>query len=446
MSGILQSDIRQPENQLLFTIHMDLKALGTSVQQIATEKGISVESVVTAIESALAAAYKKEYRKRSEIVRAKFNPKTGNLSFTLVKTIVDPTEVRIISDEEEEDQGTVPEGREGNYNEKKQQDEENEEEVLPRYNPDRHIFLEEAKKQKKDAVIGEDLEFPLEEQADFGRIAAQTAKQVILQGLREAERASVRDEFTDKEGEIVSGVVQRFERGNVFVDLGRAIGIMFYNEGIPGEHYRVGERLRFFVVAVQDDPRRPGIILSRAHPKFIEKLFELEVPEMADGIVEVKQVAREPGSRTKIAVFSKEDGIDPVGSAVGQRGTRVMAVTNELGNEKIDIVEWSEDAEKFIANSLSPAEAGEVEVLERRTARVLVTDDQLSLAIGKGGQNVRLAARLTGWKIDVRSQARPDVVQEGGVAAVPKEEKTASPEEPDQVEGNGEAETVSEKG
>jgi len=287
------------------------------------------------------------------------------------------------------------------------------------------------------------LEFPLEEQADFGRIAAQTAKQVILQGLREAERASVHDEFADKEGEIVSGVVQRFERGNVFVDLGRAIGIMFYNEGIPGEHYRVGERLRFYVVAVQDDPRRPGIILSRAHPKFIEKLFELEVPEMADGIVEVKQIAREPGSRTKIAVFSKEDGIDPVGSAVGQRGTRVMAVTNELGNEKIDIVEWSEDSEKFIANSLSPAEVGEVEVLERRTARVLVTDDQLSLAIGKGGQNVRLAARLTGWKIDVRSQARPDVVQEGGVAAVPQEEKTIPPEESDRAKGNGKADTVS---
>ena len=421
---------------------MDLKALGTSVQQIATEKGISPESVVAAIESALAAAYKKEYRKRSEIVRAKFNPKTGALSFVLVKTVVDPTEVRIISDEEEENQEAAPEGREGDRNEK-EREEENEEEVLPRYNPDRHIFLEEAKKQKKDAVVGEDLEFPLEEQADFGRIAAQTAKQVILQGLREAERASVHDEFADKEGEIVSGVVQRFERGNVFVDLGRAIGIMFYNEGIPGEHYRVGERLRFYVVAVQDDPRRPGIILSRAHPKFIEKLFELEVPEMADGIVEVKQIAREPGSRTKIAVFSKEDGIDPVGSAVGQRGTRVMAVTNELGNEKIDIVEWSEDSEKFIANSLSPAEVGEVEVLERRTARVLVTDDQLSLAIGKGGQNVRLAARLTGWKIDVRSQARPDVVQEGGVAAVPQEEKTVSPEEPDQAKGNGEADAVS---
>ena len=421
---------------------MDLKALGTSVQQIATEKGISPESVVAAIESALAAAYKKEYRKRSEIVRAKFNPKTGALSFVLVKTVVDPTEVRIISDEEEENQEAAPEGREGDRNEK-EREEENEEEVLPRYNPDRHIFLEEAKKQKKDAVVGEDLEFPLEEQADFGRIAAQTAKQVILQGLREAERASVHDEFADKEGEIVSGVVQRFERGNVFVDLGRAIGIMFYNEGIPGEHYRVGERLRFYVVAVQDDPRRPGIILSRAHPKFIEKLFELEVPEMADGIVEVKQIAREPGSRTKIAVFSKEDGIDPVGSAVGQRGTRVMAVTNELGNEKIDIVEWSEDSEKFIANSLSPAEVKEVEVLERRTARVLVTDDQLSLAIGKGGQNVRLAARLTGWKIDVRSQARPDVVQEGGVAAVPQEEKTIPPEESDRAKGNGKADTVS---
>jgi len=277
--------------------------------------------------------------------------------------------------------------------------------------------MEDAQKEKKGVAVGEEIEFPLEEHGDFGRIAAQTAKQVILQILREAERASVQSEFSDKEGEIVSGVVQRFDRGNIYIDLGRAIGIMFYNEGIPGEHYRVGERLRFYVAAVQDDPRRPGIVLSRAHPKFIEKLFALEVPEIADHVVEIKQIAREPGSRTKIAVFSREDGIDPVGSAVGQRGTRVMAVTNELGNEKIDVVEWSEDPEKFIANALSPAKVEAVEVLERRTARVLVPEDQLSLAIGRGGQNVRLAARLTGWKIDVRSQSRPDIVQEGGVAA-----------------------------
>ncbi len=397
---------------------MDLKALATSVQQIATEKGIAPESVLAAIENALAAAYKKEYRKRGEMVRAHLNPKTGEMSFVLVKTVVDPSEVRIVSEVDEE--GEAKDQGEEKPREKQQdfvEAEEDVEGVLPRYNPERHIFLEDAQKEKKGVAVGEEIEFPLEEHGDFGRIAAQTAKQVILQSLREAERASVQSEFSDKEGEIVSGVVQRFDRGNIYIDLGRAIGIMFYNEGIPGEHYRVGERLRFYVAAVQDDPRRPGIVLSRAHPKFIEKLFALEVPEIADHVVEIKQIAREPGSRTKIAVFSREDGIDPVGSAVGQRGTRVMAVTNELGNEKIDVVEWSEDPEKFIANALSPAKVEAVEVLERRTARVLVPEDQLSLAIGRGGQNVRLAARLTGWKIDVRSQSRPDIVQEGGVAA-----------------------------
>ncbi|MBI5733264.1 S1 RNA-binding domain-containing protein, partial [Candidatus Jorgensenbacteria bacterium] len=257
---------------------MDLKALASAVEQIAAEKAIQPEQVLGAIETAIGAAYKKEYRKRSEIVRCKFDLKSGTMKFSQVKTVVDPSEVRIVEVEEEgqelKDAKDVKEG----------------EELLPRYNSDRHIFLEEARQAKSDVQTGEELEFPLETHEDFGRIAAQTAKQVVLQGLREAERASVKEEFADKEGEILSGVVQRFERGNVYVDLGRAIGIMFHNESIPGEHYRVGERLRFYVLAVQDDARRPGIILSRAHPKFVNKLFELEVPEIADGIVEIKQI------------------------------------------------------------------------------------------------------------------------------------------------------------
>lgn len=410
---------------------MDLKSLGAAVQQIASEKGILPEKVLGAIEAAIAAAYKKEYRKRTEVVRAKFDVKTGEMKFWQVKTVVDPSQVRIV--EEEED---LPAQAGGETAPTKTVEKEHaptdsvsidtsakgaatasEEEPLPRYNADRHIFLEEAKKIKQDVEPGDELEFVLEVHEDFGRIAAQTAKQVVLQNLREAERASVQEEFANKEGEIVSGVVQRFERGNVYVDLGRATGIMFPNESIPGEHYRPGERMRFYVLAVQNDARRPGIILSRAHPKFVSKLFELEVPEIADGIVEIKQIAREPGNRTKIAVASKEERVDPVGSAVGQRGTRVMAVTNELGNEKIDIIEWSDDPAKYVGNALSPAKVKLVETLERREARVLVAEDQLSLAIGKGGQNVRLAAKLTGWKIDVRSQSRPDEVQEGGVAA-----------------------------
>ncbi len=215
----------------------------------------------------------------------------------------------------------------------------------------------------------------------------------------------------------MSGVVQRFERGNIFIDLGRTIGVMFANESIPGEHYRSGERLRFLVLAVQEDTRLPGIILSRSHPKFIAELFRMEVPELIENSIEIKAIAREPGNRTKIAAVSNADGVDPVGALVGQRGTRVMAVNNELGNEKIDIAEWSEDPEKFITNALSPAKVERVEILPRREARAYVPESQLSLAIGKGGQNVRLAAKLTGWKIDVRSQSHPEEVQEGGVAA-----------------------------
>jgi len=255
------------------------------------------------------------------------------------------------------------------------------------------------------------LEFPLEEHQDFGRIAAQTAKQVVLQKLKESEREAVRTEFQDKEGEIISGIIQRFDRGNVYVDLGRTVGIMFANECIPGEHYRIGERLKFYVLAVQDDSKLPGIVLSRSHPQFVVKLFELEVPEMTEGTVEIKALVREPGHRAKVAAFSKEEKVDPVGSLVGQRGMRVMSVTNELGNEKIDIIQWAAEPEKFIANSFSPAKVISVEILPRREARVFVAEDQLSLALGRGGENVRLAAKLTGWKLDVRSQSRPEETQ-----------------------------------
>ncbi|MCL4400141.1 transcription termination factor NusA [Patescibacteria group bacterium] len=378
---------------------MDLKQLVSAVEQISAEKGISSEKVLGAIESAIAAAYKKEYRKKSEIIRAKFNLKTGDLQFFQVKTVVDPSEVSL-----EEDLEETPERNE-------------EEETLPRFNSDRQIFVAEAKKISPDISVGEEMEFPLEGRSDFGRIAAQTAKQVVLQSIREAERSSIKEEFINKEGEIMSGQIQRFERGNVYVNLGRAMGIMYPNESIPGEHYRVGDRMRFYVLAVQDDMRRPGIVLSRSHPNFILKLFELEVPEIADGTVSIKNIAREAGSRTKVAVASSEEGIDPVGAAVGQRGTRVMAVTNELGNEKVDVVEWSDDPAKFIPSSLSPAKVKSIEIMPRREAKVLVPEDQLSLAIGKGGQNVRLAAKLTGWKIDVRSQSNPEEVQEGGIAA-----------------------------
>lgn len=408
---------------------MDLKTVIQTVKQIAEEKGIDAERVFEAIENSLATAYRREYLDRSANVQAKLDRKTGDMQFVRVKEVVDEDTVRMEEEDEEE------------VEEKKADTEEDDEERLPRYNPERHIMLEEAKKEKKDVEVGEEIEYPLEKQTDFGRIAAQNAKQVILQSLREAERESISEEYKDKEGKIISGVVQRFERGNVFVDLGRTSGVMFANESIPGEHYRVGERLRFLVVAVQREVRGPGsgIVLSRSHPNFVKELFAMEIPEIADGVVEIKEIVREPGSRTKLAVVSNVDEVDPVGSCVGQRGTRIMAISNELGQEKIDVVEWNDDPEEFIASAISPAKVKAVEITEDdREAMVLVSDDQLSLAIGRGGQNVRLAAKLTGWKIDVRSQARPDEQLEEGVAIAegeeaPEAEESASEESKDET-------------
>lgn len=405
---------------------LNIKDLTKAIKQVAEEKGLDQQVVLEAIESSIAAAYKKEYGKRGEIVKAELDMKTGALKFWQVKTVVDKTTVRF----EEKEESEADKKNESKETEKEaKKEEETEEQKLPRYNPDRHLLLEEAKKIKPDAIVGEELIFPLETHESFGRIAAQAAKQAVFQRLKESERESILKEWRDKEGQIVSGTVQRFERGHIYVDLGRAIGVMFANESVPGEHYRAGERLRFLVLAVQEDTRLPGIILSRSHPKFVAKLFEMEVPEVAEGAVEIKLIAREPGSRTKLAVVSKVEGVDPVGALVGQRGTRVMAVNNELGQEKIDIIEWAEEPEKFIANSLSPAKIQSVEILPRREARVYVAEDQLSLAIGRGGQNVRLAAKLTGWKIDVRSQTRPEIVQESGVAGSAAAEEIVSEEE-----------------
>lgn len=394
----------------------DLKSLGRLIEQVSTEKGIPKEKVLEAIEDSIAAAYKKEYGKRGEIVKAKLDSKTGDVKFSQIKTVVDESTVRFVEESEAEEKREEKKFESG-------------EGLLPRYNPDRHLMISEAKKIKPDAAVGDEIVSGLPVHEDFGRIAAQSAKQVILQRLRESERDSILAEWRDKEGQVVSGLIQRFERGHVYIDLGRTIGVMFANESVPGEHYRPGERLRFLVLAVQEDSRLPGIILSRSHPKFVSKLFELEVPELAEGAVEIKAIAREPGNRTKIAVASKAEGVDPVGAFVGQRGTRVMAVNNELGQEKIDIIQWSEDPEKFIGNSLSPAKVKSVTVLERREAIVFVPEEQLSLAIGRGGQNVRLAAKLTGWRIDVRSDTQPEQVQEGGVAGITEEGKTETSSE-----------------
>ncbi len=398
---------------------MDLKAIVQTAEQIAKDKGIDVSKVYEAIEGAFAAAYKKEQSDKGAIIRAKLDPETGEVKFFRVKEVVDESMVRIVPEGEELEEEVLP-----------AQNEEGEER-LPRYNSERHLLIEEAKKTKKDVKPGEELEFALPDSSEFGRIATQAAKQRIIQMLREAERESVMTEFKDKEGQVVSGIIQRFDRGNVYVDLGRAVALMFRNEAIPGEHYQVNERMRFYIISVGNDPksRTPGVLLSRSHPKFVAELFRMEVPEIADNAVEIKAIAREAGSRTKIAVASNSPGVDAVGSCVGQRGTRVMTVTNELGAEKIDIVEWSAKPEDFIASALAPAKSKGVELLNEREARVLVQDDQLSLAIGKGGQNVRLAAKLTGWKIDVRPASNPNAIQEGGVAVAAEGNEEASSEE-----------------
>jgi N utilization substance protein A len=287
------------------------------------------------------------------------------------------------------------------------------EDIKIRYNPEQHMLIEDAKKIKRDAQIGDELVFPLESKADFGRIAAQTAKQIIIQKIREAEKVSVMAEYGEKEGDIVAGTVERVERGTVFINMGRALGVIPYEEQIPSERWKTGDRIRAYLYAVEETPKGIVLKLSRAHPKFLAKLFETEAPEIAAGTVEIKGIAREAGSRSKVAVVSHDPHIDPIGSMVGQRGVRVSTVTSELSGEKIDIVEWNEDPAIFIEEALSPAEVVSLE-LDERDHRVIVTvtPDEQSLAIGKGGQNVRLAAKLTGWKIDIKSTEGEDLDEE----------------------------------
>ena len=388
---------------------MDFKNFALAVETIAEEKGLPKEKVLGLVEQAIAAAYKKEYGTRGQVVRATMDPKTGKTEFFQVKLVVDQD--MIYSQEELEAMKENPPVAEG-------------EEKKVRFHEERHILLEDAKKIQKKIQVGEELEIKLEQKADYGRIAAQTAKQVILQKIREAEREAVLEEFQSKEGELVSGIVQRVEGRMVFVDLGKTLGILPREEQVPGEFYRQGQRLKFYLLSVQDNPRGPAIVLSRAYPKFISKLFELEVPEIGADSIEIKSITREPGSRSKVAVVSNEEGVDPVGSMVGQRGTRVSAVINELGGEKIDIIEWTDDPEVYIANSLSPAKVLQVEIQEKNRATAIVPEDQLSLAIGRDGQNVRLAAKLTGWKIDIKTPEGKEVaVEESKEGTEEKEEK-----------------------
>jgi N utilization substance protein A len=288
------------------------------------------------------------------------------------------------------------------------EDEEIEEEIdeddeRVRFNEEHHILIEDAKKIKSDVKPGDELVFPLEDKGDYGRIAAQTAKQVIIQKIREAERGVIVEEYGAREGEIINGFVSKIERGVVYIDFNRASGIILPEEQIPGEFYDRGDRIKAYLYQVEETPRGVNLKLSRTHPGFVEGLFAMEAPEIASGIVEIKSIAREAGSRSKIAVFSNDEHIDPVGSCVGQKGVRVTTVMGELNGEKIDIIPWSPDPATYIASAISPATITDIKIDDDENKATLeVSPDQLSLAIGKGGQNVRLAAKLTGWRIDIK--------------------------------------------
>ena len=385
----------------------DLKVINAVLQEMEEERGISRDKMIDAIEQSLATAYKKEFGKRGQIINCKFDLSTGTTNFHQVKIVVDESMLKaeLADGEVEVEEDITPEvGTD----------------TKVRFDEEKHIMIQTARMIKKDVELGEELIFPLEARDDFGRIAAQTAKQVIVQKIREAEKDAAMAEFGQKAGDIIMGHVQRFERGNLYVDLGRVTAIMPYDEQIPGERYKPGERIRALLVAVEETSRGIFLKLSRSHPDFLAGLFAIEAPELQTGAVEVKAVAREAGARSKIAVYANEQHIDPVGSLVGQRGVRVSTVMSELGGEKIDIIEWSPIATEFIEDALSPAQVMSVKVLaepnaeagERGHAVAEVASDQQSLAIGRGGQNVRLAAKLTGWKIDIVSAQSGEALAE----------------------------------
>ncbi len=379
----------------LYKTMLDLKTFKSALEQLEEERKIPKEKILDAIEQAMAAAYKKDYGKKGQIIRAKFDLDTGKTDFYQIKIVVDESIAKMDSEDGDTEYSLKNDGDERVH-----------------FNSEHHILLEDAQKMKKGVELNDEVVFPLEAKDDYGRIAAQTAKQVIIQKIREAERTSIIDEYGTKEGEIITGVVQKIERGNAYIDFNRATGVLPAEEQIPGEYLERGARIRAYLYSVEDTPRGINLRLSRTHPKFIEKLFSAEAPEIESGVVEIKSIAREAGARSKIAVYSTDDHIDPVGSCVGQKGTRVNTITNELKGEKIDIIPWSEDPKVFVTNSLSPAKVISIEIDEKeRKAVVEVAEDQLSLAIGKGGQNVRLAAKLTGWKIDIKGNG--PVVEKG---------------------------------
>ena len=402
-----------------------------AIKQISEEKNIPMEAVLETVEAALASAYAKDFGdKKTQNIKVKFDPETGEFEVFDVKTVVEDQELPPEEPEVEEPKPAVPglggkpmprplaKPVEETPAEPQLDAEGNPLPEEKKFNPKTEIMISAAKKLKKSYKIGDEIVTELDVPAAFGRMAAQTAKQVIMQRLREAERNRVFTEFKEREHQLVNATVQRREGPVVLIDLGRISAVMPPDEQIPAERYIPGERIKVFVTDVRLTTRGPEVIVSRAHPEIVKKLFGMEIPEVAAGVVNIHAVAREAGSRSKVAVSSSQENVDPIGSCIGQRGSRIQTVIAELGGEKVDIIQFDTDAVKFISNALSPAKVSSIELHEdSRTADVLVEEDQLSLAIGKGGQNVRLASKLTGWRINIREINEPAAAKEA-----PKEE------------------------
>jgi len=426
-----------------------------AIRQICEEKGLAYESVLDAIEAALAAAYRKDFGDKMQNNEAEFDPETGDVKVFDVKTVVEDIDLEELERLEEERKEKSADLAEAMAIARKRGDAPTavsfEDELGPRFNPKTEIMLKDAKELKKDAELGEVLRTELPVPGDFGRMAAMTAKQVITQKLREAEREIIFSEYKEHEGEVLHGTVQRKEGRIVLVDIGRTTGILRPEDQVPNERYVSGSRIKVFVKQVGLTNRGPEILLSRTSEELVKKLFEVEIPEVSENVVLIKGVAREPGSRSKVAVFTEDEQIDPIGACIGQRGTRIQTIITELGGEKIDIIEWSENPIEFISNSLSPAKIDSVELNEdERSVVVDVPADQLSLAIGKGGQNVRLAAKLTGWKINISEDGKEveeeeDSEDAGGEKKEKEEEKTESIEEETTVEEKKEETTEESK-
>ena len=344
---------------------IDVKELIEAMEELEKERGIKKDYLIESLEGALVSAYKKNFDSVDN-VKVSINQETGEVHIYSVREVVEKSEDPLLE-----------------------------------------ISLNEAKQINPKAEIGDTVDLEIVPK-DFGRIAAQTAKQVVVQKIREAERDIVYNEYHDKTGEIVTGIIQKVDDNLIVLDLGRLEGIMTAKEQIPTEHYKVNDKIRGYVVSVKKELKgNPQVIVSRSHPDFVRKLFEFEIPEIYEGVIEIKSVSRDPGSRSKVAVYSKNENIDPVGSCVGQKGVRIQNIINELHGEKIDVIEWNEDPAIYIAAALLPAQVMAVDIKEEdKFAQVIVPDDQLSLAIGKSGQNARLAAKLTNWKIDIKSESQ----------------------------------------